>query len=139
MPLRLHAIVGPEEAATHAHEFAVGRMIDGLDPGNAAGDFRMRALDVRHEFFLRARRTGYENGAGILQGQGHTLEVFRIHSDVAAVTRIHFVMQVLLPVRTVDSRRIGVVRVEANDLGQLVIDPHHDVKVFAHILSCGFL
>jgi len=47
MPLRLHAIVSPEEAATQRHQLALSRMIDSLDPGNSLGDFRVCALDVR--------------------------------------------------------------------------------------------
>jgi hypothetical protein len=57
----------------------------------------------------------------------------QIHCDVAAVTRVAVVTEVLLPVRAVDNRRTSVVRVEADDLGQLVTDPHQNVKTFAHI------
>ena len=132
MPLHLHAVISPEEATTHRHQLAVGRMVDRFDPGNALGDFRMRALDVRHQLFLGARRTGNENGARILQGQGNALEVCRIHRDVAAVSGVHFVMQVFLAVRAVDNRGISAVGIEADDPGQLVIDPHQDVKMFPY-------
>lgn len=133
--LRMHAVIRPEESSGQRHQLTIARVIKRLNPGNAFGNIRMLALNVRRQLLLGIGRSGNQYCARVHEGLRHAFQKPFVHRRMTTATSIRLVMNMLVRMSAADRRGIHFRGVELKDSRLLMIDPDQSVIMLSDVES----
>jgi hypothetical protein len=102
MLLRPHAIIRTKEPPPERNQLSLGRMIERFHPRDALGELSVFLVDVLHKLILCTCRSCDEDRSRQLQFI--FFQEIAVNTDVATITGIRLVMQMLVTARAAHER-----------------------------------
>jgi hypothetical protein len=130
-----HAVIRPEESSGQRHQLAIARVIERLTPGNACGNIRVLALNVRRQLLLGTGRSSNQYCARVHEGLRHAFQKLLVppgHDDCQEHSPCD---EYVGADECCDHRGIDFRGVELKDSRLLMIDPDQGVIMLNHLES----
>src|SRR5882724_4370925 len=110
-------------------------MVHAFNSGDLFGKLRVMDLNVMHQFQLGIGWTNDEDRSRIGNCFGHFMQISLAGFGVAAAHRIGAMVNVTLWIVGLDHLMVGVIPVEMEYLGFLVVNPDDGMEMGAHLFS----
>jgi len=114
-------------------------MIQGFDADDSFRDIGLIAFEIRGQFLLRARRARDQDAGRRGDAFGDTLEEGLVDGYVSAVSRVGFVMNVLMWMSAVNRGGRDISFVELKYFSLLMVDPNDCVIRVRHDVPAGLM
>lgn len=135
-----HAIRSFEKSARFGDKLSVGHLRQCLDAAQPLDHQRRLASQPRHEFCLRGRRPGDEKFLRLAERIGHVAIIRGLSPLMGTRSASRRMVQMAGWVCGMDDLLVGVIRIEVDNAGLMMIDPDDGmiVRGQATLLCCGF-
>ena len=128
----MHPVIGVEKLASASKQFAIGWMVERRHRRDSPGDIRMSVKQMRVQLLLCSARANDENRSVRGNGGGNRIQKSAIHGHVSTVARVRLVVEVGVRMSAVYQRHLTRIAIEAEDLGDAMVEPDERVSVIVH-------